>query len=75
MLSSSSSPSPDSNVGLDNTHAVTCIISTKGVQLLRICIGCDLQEAAYENLTAYKGLAEFFSRPLKHGVQPVDKVN
>jgi phosphatidylserine decarboxylase len=37
--------------------------------------GCDLQEAAHENLTAHKGLAEFFSRLLKDCVHPVDKVD
>jgi phosphatidylserine decarboxylase len=37
--------------------------------------GCDLQEAAYEDRTAYKVLAEFFSRPLKDAVQTVEKVD
>jgi hypothetical protein len=37
--------------------------------------GCNLQEAAYEDLTAYKSLAEFFCRPLKDGVRPIDKVD
>ncbi|XP_021927861.1 phosphatidylserine decarboxylase proenzyme, mitochondrial isoform X2 [Zootermopsis nevadensis] len=37
--------------------------------------GCNLQEAAYEDLTSYKSLAEFFCRPLKDGVRPIDKID
>lgn len=37
--------------------------------------GCNLQEAAHEDLTAYRSLAEFFCRPLKDGVRPIDEVD
>lgn len=36
---------------------------------------CNLEEAAHEDLTVYKSLAEFFCRPLKDGVRPVSKVD
>jgi len=36
---------------------------------------CNLEEAAHEDLTVYKSLAEFFCRPLKDGVRPVNKVD
>ncbi|XP_069684838.1 phosphatidylserine decarboxylase proenzyme, mitochondrial isoform X2 [Periplaneta americana] len=35
--------------------------------------GCNLKEAAHDDLTTYKSLAEFFCRPLKDGVRPVDE--
>lgn len=36
---------------------------------------CNLEEAAHEDLTVYKSLAEFFCRPLKDGIRPVNKVD
>lgn len=37
--------------------------------------GCNLEEAAHEDLKAYKSLAEFFCRPLKDGVRPINEVD
>lgn len=37
--------------------------------------GCNLEEAAHEDLKAYRSLAEFFCRPLKDGVRPVSEVD
>jgi len=36
---------------------------------------CNLEEAAHDDLTVYKSLAEFFCRPLKDGVRPVNEVD
>lgn len=36
---------------------------------------CNLEEAAHDDLRMYRSLAEFFSRPLKDGVRPVNEVD
>ncbi|GFG36744.1 hypothetical protein Cfor_09447 [Coptotermes formosanus] len=36
---------------------------------------CNLEEAAHEDLTVYKSLAEFFCRPLKDGIRPVSDID
>ncbi len=37
--------------------------------------GCNMQEAAIQDLQHYRNLAEFFKRRLKPNVRPVDQKN
>jgi phosphatidylserine decarboxylase len=37
--------------------------------------GCNLNEAVIEDLKHYKNLGEFFRRPLKPGIRPIDSSN
>ncbi len=37
--------------------------------------GCNLNEAVIDDLKQYKNLGEFFRRPLKPGIRPIDSSN